>query len=45
MHFDLAGLVSGIATETPAREGWGGLIETLVSRDFDILPIAISFTG
>ena len=36
MHFDLAGLVSDIATEISAREGQSGMIETSVPRDLYI---------
>lgn len=35
-HFDLAGLVSDIATEISVRESQTGMIENSVPRDFDI---------
>ena len=41
-YFDLAGLISDIATEISVRESQIGMIENSVPRDFDILPIATS---
>ena len=35
-HFDLAALISDIATELASREGQGGIVENAVPRGFDI---------